>query len=340
MSSNGVYAWSKTASQNASSDNAINWAEGQSPSSVNNSARAEMASVAKWRDDISGSLTTSGTSTAYTVALNQAPDSISVLDGQMVAFTPHATNGATVTLDAGFGAKPLRSAPGADLPAATLIQGSPYVATYYNSSGEFILHGFHKLPEVIPIGGCIPYLGTTVPNNNFAFPFGQTFSRTTYSKLFALVGTTFGSGDGSTTFNGPDIRGRSFFGLDNMGGTAANRITSGGSGIAGATVGAAGGTETHTLTRLQLPSTSMSSVITAQVPAQSLGSNRSTVLTNATGARFLNSLMEGSGSGVIAESLVVNFPTTAVTITGTLGGDVPHQNMPPAFVCPVIMRII
>lgn len=98
------------------------------------------------------------------------------------------------------GAKPLRSALGVGLPAVTLIAGSPYAATHYNAVGEF-------MPEVIPIGGCT-YPGATVPNNNFAFPFGQNFSRTVYSKLFALVGTTFGPGDGSTTFDGPDLRGR------------------------------------------------------------------------------------------------------------------------------------
>lgn len=340
MSSNGVYAWSKTASANASSDNAVNWQEGQSPSSVNNSARGEMASVAKWRDDFSGSLATTGTSTAYSIALNQAVDSISVLDGQMVAFTPHATNGATVTLDAGFGAKPLRSAPSVELQAAVLIQGSPYVATYYNSSGEFILHSFHKLPEVIPVGGCIPYLGTTVPNNNFAFPFGQTFSRTTYATLFALVGTTFGSGDGSTTFTGPDIRGRAFFGLDNMGGTAANRITSGGSSITGTTIGATGGGETVTLTQAQLPATAMSTILNAQVPQTTMSLNFGARSLDTGGIGDNSRLSASSNTGIVLSTPTVTLPATNTTITGTLGSGTAHQNMPPTFVCPVIMRII
>src|SRR2546430_705143 len=51
-----LYKWSKTAANNATADSTINWAEGMAPSAVNDSARAEMAAVAKWRDDISGTL--------------------------------------------------------------------------------------------------------------------------------------------------------------------------------------------------------------------------------------------------------------------------------------------
>ncbi len=110
----------------ASADNAVNWAEGMAPSAVNDSGRGLMASAAKWRDDISGSVATDGTSTAYTVASNQGFDTLAHLDGMMIAFTPHDTNGATVTLSVdGLGAKPLRSAPGVELPAAALIEREP-----------------------------------------------------------------------------------------------------------------------------------------------------------------------------------------------------------------------
>jgi microcystin-dependent protein len=63
----------------------------------------------------------------------------------------------------------------------------------------------------------------------------------------------WGNGDGSTTFNLPDMRGRTAVGGDAMGGTAANRITVGGSGIVGASIGVTGGSETHTLTSAQIP---------------------------------------------------------------------------------------
>ena len=76
-----LYTWSKTAPANATADATINWAEGQSPSSVNDSARATMAAVAKYRDDNSGSITTGGTSTAYTATSNQAFDTLAHMDG-------------------------------------------------------------------------------------------------------------------------------------------------------------------------------------------------------------------------------------------------------------------
>jgi microcystin-dependent protein len=64
-----------------------------------------------------------------------------------------------------------------------------------------------------------------------------------YSGLFLTIGTTYGAGDGSTTFALPDLRGRVIAGEDDMGGTAANRLTSGVSGVDGAVLGAVGGSE-------------------------------------------------------------------------------------------------
>ena len=244
------WSWSKTAASNATADSTINWAEGQSPSSVNDSARAMMARTAEWRDDVAGTIATAGTSTAYTVASNQGFDTFAHLDGTMIAFVPHTTCGATVTLNVdSLGAKPLRTSPGVELPSGLLIQGTPYVATYNNADGAFYLQGFYSLPYAIPVGGLLPYVGSSAPNSAFALPFGQAISRTTYAGLFALVGTTFGGGDGTTTFNLPDLRGRVPAGLDNMGGSAANRIgtivTDGGT-IVGATLGSTGGAATHT----------------------------------------------------------------------------------------------
>ena len=105
----------------------------------------------------------------------------------------------------------------------------------------------------VPSGSVIPFAGSSAPTG-YLLCFGQAVSRTTYSDLFAVTSTTYGIGDGTTTFNLPDLRGRLAAGVDNMGGTAANRITSGGSGITGTTLGAAGGAETVALSTAQLAS--------------------------------------------------------------------------------------
>lgn len=63
----------------------------------------------------------------------------------------------------------------------------------------------------------------------------------------------YGNGDGSTTFNLPDGRGVTYAGRDDMGGTAANRLTTAGSGVNGLRLKTIGGTETVTLTTPNLP---------------------------------------------------------------------------------------
>jgi microcystin-dependent protein len=103
----------------------------------------------------------------------------------------------------------------------------------------------------IPVASVIPYAGTSAPTG-WLLCFGQAVSRTTYAALFAVVSTTYGVGDGSTTFNLPDLRGRVVAGEDDMGGTSANRLTNQSGGVDGDVLGAAGGLETHTLTTAQL----------------------------------------------------------------------------------------
>ncbi len=82
-----------------------------------------------------------------------------------------------------------------------------------------------KLTEfVVGLPGIIfDYAGSAAPNG-FLLCYGQAVSRTTYAQLFAVIGVVYGAGDGSTTFNIPDLRGLAIAGADNMGGTAANRL--------------------------------------------------------------------------------------------------------------------
>jgi microcystin-dependent protein len=70
---------------------------------------------------------------------------------------------------------------------------------------------------------------------------GSAVSRTTYASLFAAIGINFGGGDGITTFNLPDLRGRTIIGAGH------------GSGLTGRTLGQALGEETHTLSANEMP---------------------------------------------------------------------------------------
>lgn len=103
-----------------------------------------------------------------------------------------------------------------------------------------------------PVGAIVDFAGSSAPTG-WLMCSGAAVSRATYAGLFAVVSTTYGSGDGSTTFNLPDLRGRLSAGVDNMGGSTAGRITNAVAGITGTTLGAAGGSQSHTLTVAEMP---------------------------------------------------------------------------------------
>jgi microcystin-dependent protein len=328
-----LYTWSQTAGSNAASDGTINWQEGQAPSSVNDSARAMMAAVARYRDDISGAIATGGTSTAYTVTSYQVFDTLAHMNGVMIAFTPHTTNGATVTLNVdSLGGKPLRTSTGVELLAGMLIAGTPYVATYNNSDAAWYLHNFYGNPYNIPLGGCLPYFGSSAPNSGFVIPIGQAISRATYATLFALTSTTYGIGDGSTTFNLPDLTGRVLAGKE----ASATRLTSTYFAGDSTALGATGGGESKTLVTGNLPAytpsgTNATSTSTVSDVIRSPGGLASVVNTGGPQGALANT------SGVVG-AITVN----AQTFTGTAqgGASTPFRTVQPTIICNYIMRVI
>lgn len=245
-----VWQWSKTAGTNATADPSINWAEGMSPSSVNDSARAMMARLAEWRDDTSGVLATGGTSTAYTLTSNSGLNSVPT-DGQLIAFTPHATNGVAATLRVDGGTiYAIQTSPGNPVAAGVLVQGTPYTAKFNLSATAWILRDYFGNPFNVPLGAVLDYTGTTAPNSNFVLANGQCISRTTYAAYFALVGTVFNSCDGVSTFGVPDLANRVVAGTQ-MGGTS--RISVAGGNFDGNVFGNTGGFQFSILSIAQLP---------------------------------------------------------------------------------------
>lgn len=91
---------------------------------------------------------------------------------------------------------------------------------------------------------------------------GSAVRRTTYSALFTAVGTSWGAGDGSTTFNLPDVRGRGLIGSGQ------------GAGLTSRVFGTSGGEETHVLTAGEVP-------VTPLVVASGVGANAETAATAA-----------------------------------------------------------
>jgi microcystin-dependent protein len=65
---------------------------------------------------------------------------------------------------------------------------------------------YQAAQTLMPCGTVLSYMGSSTPNG-FLLCNGQLVSRTNYANLFALVGTTYGTGDGSTTFAVPNLQG-------------------------------------------------------------------------------------------------------------------------------------
>lgn len=160
-----------------------------------------------------------------------------------------------------------------------------------------------------PTGGVQAYAGSSSPTG-WLICDGSAVSRTTYSDLFSVVSTTYGVGDGSTTFNLPDISGRVIAGKE----STASLLTSAGSGVDGATLGSTGGSQTHQLDENEMP-----------IHDHDTSDRYDTTSRN----------MADTGSGVSVR--LNNITTLARTVTSA-GGDLAHQNTQPTIVLNYIIK--
>ena len=97
----------------------------------------------------------------------------------------------------------------------------------------------YKVRHVIPAGTITMFGGSSAPTG-YLLCDGSAVSRTTYADLFTAIGTTYGTGDGSTTFNVPNVKGKVPVGRD----SADTSFD---------TLGETGGEKTHTLTTTEMP---------------------------------------------------------------------------------------
>lgn len=134
-----IYAWSTTPADNGNADASINFAEYQPPSSVNDSNRALMARVAAILKDIAPNITTTGGGNAYVLTSAATGAGASLRNGETIAFYAHAGNTGACTLNRdGKGAVPWRPKSGTEFRANSIQTGVPYVATYQQSTHEWI----------------------------------------------------------------------------------------------------------------------------------------------------------------------------------------------------------
>jgi len=156
------------------------------------------------------------------------------------------------------------------------------------------------VPSQVPVGVVSAFAGVNAPAG-WLMCAGQAISRTDYSALFTALSTTYGSGDGSTTFNLPDLRGRVHAGVDDMGGTAASRLTSTVL-SASNTLGATGGAQTHTLDGTQIPAHSHPNTLGSNIVAATSHTHGSSTMTtamnlfNAAGTNYIDYAERGGTS--------------------------------------------
>jgi len=128
---------------------------------------------------------------------------------------------------------------GASEPVSVLDNAIRQIKAYINdpTAGPAAL-----ISALLPAGMVVGYAGTGSAPAGWLLCDGSAVTRTgTYAALFTAIGTTYGVGDGSTTFNVPDSRGRVHVGAGQ------------GAGLTNRVIGATGGEETHTLLQAELP---------------------------------------------------------------------------------------
>lgn len=181
------------------------------------------------------------------------------------------------------------------------------------SSGVGVVNG------AVPIGVVNPFAGTVAPNG-WLLCGGQTVSRAEYVGLFLTIGTTYGAGDGSTTFAVPDLRGRAVAGKDNMGGTTANRITAGTTGVTGTTLGAAGGNQNASMHAHTFTGNAASHTHIQDAHTHTNVLNSAPNGTPFDGAKIAyGSLTDLASRAVTISSATATNQSTSVTPTGTVG---------------------
>jgi len=175
----------------------------------------------------------------------------------------------------------------------------------------------------LPAGSLLPYAGSSAPSG-FVLCYGQELNRTTYATLFGVIGTTYGTGDGSTTFNVPDLRGRAVAGQDDMGGSSADRLTGQSGGVDGDTLGATGGAETHTLSGAESGTSAHSHTLTGGIYSSDLASGGPTAV----------SLSNNATSPSYRET-VDNF---AVSTSSAAAASSAHNNVQPTIILNYIIK--
>jgi len=183
-----------------------------------------------------------------------------------------------------------------------------------------------------PPGSIFQYAGSVSPTGYFICD-GSAISRNDYEALFLIIGTIYGSGDGSTTFNLPNLKGKFPVGYDSSQTEFDNLNES-------------GGAKTHTLTIAEMPSHNHNGL------TQSAGTHTHGItdpghshtlpqsLTALTGVGPNDDWTQGSGTntGSSVTGITINSDGAHQHVIDSQGGGQAHNNLPPYLVLNYIIK--
>jgi len=202
-------------------------------------------------------------------------------------------------------------------------------------------------PSVIPCGIIQMFAGSTAPNGWLVCD-GSTVSRSAYSDLFKIIGTTYGAGNSNTTFTLPDMRGRFAMGA----GTGTGLNSSGTGAISGSsqtarTVGQWLGEETHLLTTAELASHSHANTVsggsTGSMSANASHTHSNSHVMGTSGGQYGFSDTGNAGSSGRGTTLGTNtdhsHTFTPSISNANAGSDSRHATIPPCVVVNYIIKV-
>lgn len=307
-----VETWSTTASSNDAAP-PDGFPEGQTPASLNNSARELMAALATFVRQLPWVKLTTG----LTLVRNSATQ-FQLSGTDVTSIFPVGRRLREIGATTVYGSVASSSFTGGNTLVNVTNDASADIPTSLTAV-DVAASDLLSIPPALAQASTTPNTPGTLRWSAAASPEadelacnGAAVSRTTYAVLFAKIGTAYGAGDGSTTFNVPDIRGRTLIGA----GT--------GSGLTARTLGTQNiGAETVTLSTPEMPAhTHVGGLHTHDIPDA-----------NDTGD---SSRLERSGTSNQGTTTTSSGGAVATTSTG---GGAAHANMQPSVVGNVFIHI-